>query len=224
MVTLGAPWVLTWEINDGAEQDLNDAANHLFIKSLLASGAFVIVGAGPVCSSFSTAVRPPCRSFAFPAGKPDLSPTMALKVTIGNQQAKWVAQVFHQCLDLGVGIWVENPHASWLWKQRPWRKILSDPRVGMFLTDACAWGTKWRKRTRFVTNLPSLVGVREMCPGCRAHLILKGHAADGPDEASRALSVVIGLCPSVCLLLVCTLGKESEIGHCSMRKMRQADR
>jgi len=65
MVSLGAPWVLTWEINDGAEQDLNDVTNHIFIKSLLATGAF-----GRRCGSslqqFLYRCATPVSEFCFP--------------------------------------------------------------------------------------------------------------------------------------------------------------
>ena len=70
-----APWVLAFELDRGADQDL-DSPLRQKLGRLIDLGAFKIIGGAPVCSSFSRAVRPPVRSASCPAGFPGLSPGM----------------------------------------------------------------------------------------------------------------------------------------------------
>ena len=88
LVKHGAPWVLTSEIERGADQDLNQGPLRDRLVRLLSLGAFKALGAAPVCASFSRAVRPPVRSRVFPQGLSGISPQMFQKVQIGNMQKR----------------------------------------------------------------------------------------------------------------------------------------
>ena len=103
-----------------------------------------------------------------------MTPTMRTKVTAGNALSLWMVRVVRLCSEHQVLWWIENPHSSWLWRQRRWQRILASPQVGAVVTDHCARCASRRKRTRFLTTT-FLAGVRELCPGCRSHVVLRGH-------------------------------------------------
>ena len=52
-------WVLTFDVAHHASENLLDPSVQDFLASLVEAAAFLSVGAGPVCASFSRAVRPP---------------------------------------------------------------------------------------------------------------------------------------------------------------------
>ena len=83
-------WTLCFDIKDGPEQDLEDPQLRRKLEWLIKAGAFLAVGAAPVCSSFSQAITPPVRTWQFPFGKPDVSPTMQAKNDSGNDHARWL--------------------------------------------------------------------------------------------------------------------------------------
>ena len=174
LIARGAPWVLTYEVEDGASQDLLLPSTRKFICALLSCGAVLGLCAAPVCASFSIANTPPIRTSLFPRGAPWAPPPAQTRMKTGNSHSRWIASVYSQCVSLSVAVWVENPRSSWLWRQREWVRILSSSRAGLFTTDFCRWGTPWRKRTRFVTNIPDLLGISVLCACDTTHVQLRG--------------------------------------------------
>ena len=75
------------------------------------------VTAGPVCASFSRAVRPPVRSAAQPRGFDCLTAKMTRKVAEGNAMSQWLATVIRLAISMHLVWWVENPSGSYLWHQ-----------------------------------------------------------------------------------------------------------
>ena len=175
MIRRGAEWVLTVDwLADPIKQDLLSPTVREELEDLISAGAFVCVGAGPICSSFSRAVRPPVRNRAHLRGIPGITPNMQIKVAQGNEHSDWMAKVVRLALSHKLWFWVENPDSSWLWAQSCWCDISMLEGVSVFRTDFCRWGMPWRKRTRFLTNIPDLAGKVVFCTGCKQHIILKG--------------------------------------------------
>lgn len=114
-------------------------------RPLCARGAFASLGAGPVCASFSRAVRPAVRTKQQPEGLREISANMAAKVLTGNSMSSWLCRLLRICLDRGMCFWVENPALSFLWDQPCWRSLIEEYKLGFFTTDYCRWGTPWRK-------------------------------------------------------------------------------
>lgn len=172
-------WVLTYDILHGPGQDLLAEETQAEVQNLVAAGCFRVVTAGPVCSSFSRAVRPPVRSRSEPRGFASLTCNMACKVAEGNLFSQWLASVIQDCLDLSILVLVENPWMSYLWDQPEWQEIRRCKQVGFFTTDFCMWGAPWRKRTRFLTNC-SLAGEKLFCQcgAARPHIQLKGYSSE----------------------------------------------
>ena len=176
-IRCGAPWAVTFELSRSAEEDVLSPANKEKIRRLIVLGAVRCVGSALVCRSFSAAVTPPVRSPKFPRGVPWMSRAMREKVKEGNNMADFQAEVQSLCI---VGVvptffWVENPDSSYLWQQRKFRTRYRQPDSAfLFRCDYCRFGTKWRKRTRFGTNVPKLMGLRMMCQCKGNHQPLRG--------------------------------------------------
>ena len=170
-------WVVTFDIKHGPSEDLLDSAVRQRIEELFDAGAFASFGAGPVCSSFSRAVRPPVRTRACPRGLPNISAAMQTKVEQGNSFSGWLSTLVLRCLQLRVPFWVENPWLSFLWDQPEWQDLQQHEDVSFFLADYCRFGTPWRKRTKFLTN----TGIKDqqlLCVCQVPHLHLKGYSSE----------------------------------------------
>jgi len=173
----GCPWVVTFEIGRGADQDLLDKGNQQKVLLLIQLKAVKVCGSALVCRSFSRAITPPVRCSQFPRGKPDVSFSMREKLMEGNHMADFQAEVHEACemAEPIVFFWCENPDSSFLWKQLKFQKFASPHSPHVFRADYCRFGAPWRKRTRVGTNLPKLCGLRMLCKCVeKTHLKLRG--------------------------------------------------
>ena len=170
----GAPWVLTYEWNRSAAEDLLREDVRKVILELITLEAFSTVSAAPICSSFSVAVTPPVRSSKYPRGLPGLRATMRQKVSEGNSHNDFVYEVILLCDAGGLGYVVENPDTSFWWRQRKWKRWRSSTSNHVFRCCFCRFGTPWRKATRIATNT-RLGGVRMMCRCNKPHVQLRGN-------------------------------------------------
>ena len=168
-------WVLTFDFDHGANQDLLDANLQSLIFRLMRAGCFLGVSAAPECRSFSRAVTPAVRDAAHPYGKPNISQTMLLKVTVGNQHASFVFAVIRTALELNLHYWVENPDGSFLWLLPPWVAAGYARPERAYRFDMCVYHTPWRKRTRICTST-GLAGRRELCNRNHQHIPLRGRS------------------------------------------------
>eukprot|EP00438_Fugacium_kawagutii_P003106 Skav210388 [mRNA] locus=scaffold1526:346357:350934:- [translate_table: standard] len=173
-------WSLCFDISHHPDENLEDVELQSVLLGLLQDGAFKAMAASPVCASFSTAITPPWRTLEFPEGRPDVTAEQRLKMERGHVQLKFVLKLCAVCIQTGVIFWVENPDASWFWRQREelsWDSLQADKQVGDFRIDQCRFGTPWRKRTKFRTNC-SLRGQRLLCRCSTGHVILRGRCKE----------------------------------------------
>ena len=177
-------WVVSYDIIHSSSEDLLKPVVQDEVLSLIDSGAILGVGAAPVCSSMSRAITPSWRSAAEPYGIVGLTQAQQKKVSEGNEFAKFVAKVCAACLRRSIPFWVENPVASFLWWIPEVVSISRSPGVGFWTVDFCAFGTPWRKRTRFLTTT-CLAGQKTLCPGCLAHQILRGRSKQHKKSWTR---------------------------------------
>ena len=168
-------WVLTFDTKHSANEDLLAPELQRRLLFLVNNGAFLSVGAGPVCASFSRAVRPPVRSKERPRGLSNLTANMAAKVDLGNAISDWLSGFVTAVDTAGLIWWVENPAGSYLWSQPEWEMLQRATGAQFFLTDYCRFGTPYRKRTRFLTN-SVLAGEKLLCQCNRKHLKLVGYS------------------------------------------------
>ena len=173
-------WSLCFDVKHRASEDLLDPWLQSVLMKLLHLGAFRAMAASPVCASFSTAITPPWRNLQYPGGRPDLSAEQKAKIDLGQQQLSFVKCLLEICILLEILFWVENPDGSWFWKQLPplhWTSVVARNDVGFFRVDQCRYGTKWRKRTRFLTN-SHLRHQRVLCRCDGPHTVLRGRCRE----------------------------------------------
>lgn len=169
-------WVLCYEYEHSASEDLLWESNQNFILEMINHGCFLGMGAAPECGSFSRAVVPPVRDRAHPTGVAEMTANMRVKVSRGNQHAAFMLRVVEACITANIGYYVENPDGSFLWLQPEWvlRGYALMERSYRF--DQCRYKAPWRKRTRLATNL-GFAGHRDLCLGGHEHVRLRGRSS-----------------------------------------------
>ena len=174
-------WCLTFDLKHSPSEDLSSLPLQTKLSRLIHRGAFRAMVAGPVCSSFSTAITPPCRTGEFPEGVPWCSMKQQLKNLVGNEQLAFIIGLANQCVKAGVKFSVENPNGSWLWKQKrqrlSWEKLMRRGEVGDLKVDYCMFGCPWQKRTRFRTSL-HVRDQKMFCSCGLPHLRLRGRCKE----------------------------------------------
>lgn len=173
LIAYGAPWVLTFEWNRSAAENLLSEPLQQKILHMVRIKCFKSCGAAPICSSFSVAVTPPVRSSKHPRGIPGLRQSMREKVSEGNCHSDFVKDVVDEAETAECAYFVENPDSSWWWRQRRWKRWRPSWSEHLFRCCFCRFGTPWRKGTRFATNT-RLAGVRMMCKCKKPHIQLRG--------------------------------------------------
>ena len=172
-VKFGCPWVLTFDFKDGPHCDLLDFDLRKKIEFLVTRGVFCHVSAAPSSGSFSRAIGAAVRSRAEPQGIRPVPAGMAEEIRTGNSHSFWLAFIIQLCIGLKIHFWVSNPDGSYFWTQPEWKQVGAHILENCYRVDFCAFNTPWRKRTRFFTS-GSLRGVKRLCNGKHAHLLLRG--------------------------------------------------
>ena len=190
--------VFSFDVKQGSRGDLLRRAVRKRVRKLVRSAHCLGVLMAPPCASFSTARRPPLRSFAEPMGLRSLSPENRLKVNEANSLFNFCVSIFKLCIINKVpSIW-ENPRTSMMWWADAAIKTLTNTNVADVTADFCAFGTPWRKRTRFRTcHLPSAdhwlghtCGSGKRCAYThKPHVILSGKCDHGPNKGRAWTSI-----------------------------------
>jgi len=128
---------------------------------LIRSGVIGVCHFAPPCASWSTAS----------AGAPSAGNRIG-----GLACAKAMVSLLRECRLAGVLISVENPHGSSIWSWPPLvRELQKFDNLETIVTDYCTFGTPYRKRTRFISNIPGLAQVLASQCGCTCpHIALSG--------------------------------------------------
>ena len=88
------------------------------------------------------------------------------RVQLGNNLARFSAQVFRVCLQCTVPVGLENPHTSRLWLIPSFQQLIhNNSAVKHVITDYCQDGMPWRKRTRILFSHVDLSSVGLVCHG-----------------------------------------------------------
>ena len=170
-------WSLCYDLEHGADEDLKCPKLRKQLEELIEAGCFEVVGGGPVCASFSTAITPAVRDANNPEGKEGISLAMEVKVAEGNESAHWMFAIIELGLRLGLRIWLENPAGSWMFRLKKWQELRKRwPEIDYWTVDYCRFGKPWRKRTRFAST-SNLRGKKTLCTRDHSHLILRGRSA-----------------------------------------------
>ena len=171
----GCPFVVTYEWNRDAGENLLWEKNQWVVLRLLELEAVKVVGSALICRSFTRAITPAVRSRRYPRGIPWMRSSMRESVAEGNKHSVFNRKVMRKAEEKGLIYWVENPDTSFLWLQRGYERFSAPDSSWIFRADFCRFGTAWRKPTRVATNSPSLRSVRMLCKcGTRSHIVLRG--------------------------------------------------
>lgn len=106
------------------------------------------------CGSFSVAQDRTgrLRSEEFPWGLTDRSAERRSKVAEGNRVARAIVRLIHVAQRCKIPWVLENPHSSRFWLLPPLRRLSGMNGVETSVVEFCMCGTKWRKRTRFLSG------------------------------------------------------------------------
>jgi len=155
------------DIRHGAHLDLLNETLVRKIRGWARAGLIAAVWLAPPCSSFSAlrCLFSPVRSRAFPLGLPSLSPSDQRVVNVANRLCIVASSLLDLCRRLNIPCVVENPHTSLLWNVKAFENLAKTRGVEVCVTDYCAWGTPWRKRTRFLFTHLSCNSLGKTCCG-----------------------------------------------------------
>lgn len=139
----------------GEEYDLTRRINQQRILHWISSGLVRAGHLGTPCGSFSRARDQPggppqLRSDSNPLGLAGLRPADAEKVRVGNVLMRFTVRVLLLALQLHVAFTLENPARSRLWLCPPVLHLMRRQHVVTQIIEFCAFGTRWRKSTKFL--------------------------------------------------------------------------
>ena len=161
-------WLVhTFDINDG--QDLSSPAVQKHVFSLIRQADFI--HSGLPCNTYTSALIGDAilRTREHPMGRPGLSSKQQANVELHNKLLMFMLRVIRFCRRKKIPLSLENPCSSKLWQTPLLRRESKD---GTRCTvDFCAFHTRWRKRTTFLTwNTHALHSLNQyrckFCKGC----------------------------------------------------------
>ena len=146
--------VLLWDIDYGADYDLTVRANQMRIVHWITSGVVRGGHLGTPCNSFSRARDRPggpprLRSDEKPLGLDFLREVDATKVRVGNALMYFTCRILRLALFWRIPFTLENPERSRLWLCPAVRSLLKRRGTSSVVVHFCAFGTSWKKPTRF---------------------------------------------------------------------------
>ncbi len=196
-------WVLCFDFSHCPSEDLLEPRVQKAVFEMLKKLCFLGAGAAPECCTFSRAVTPPIRSRLQPEGLSTLEGRILQRVLQGNLHADFVYQVVSLCVELDLKYWTENPDGSFLWLLPQWLSSGLGLMERSYRCDMCHFGTLWRKRTRFATNL-ELQGRTDLCSRDHQHVLLRGRSASHRMCWTRVAQVYPR---KLCSLIATSMGK-----------------
>lgn len=160
------------KLDDDARFDLErlDTVDH--ICGWISPGCVAGVMVATPSSSWSRARRGvpgtpggPLRSSAQPLGVASLPAADQEQVRRGNVQMRATVRILKAALRFKVPAVLENPCQSILWQAPALAALCRSPLCRTSVVDMCAFGARWRKRTKLVAWHADLQPVKGLCQG-----------------------------------------------------------
>ena len=183
----GAPWALTVDPSNGADQNLCEPAHQRAIIEAVSSGFFKFVSMAPPVGLFSQSVTPRARSHLSPQGFRWLRGRAAERVAEENQIASFCVAVIKACQRTATVWSLQHPDGSFLWRLPGFETFADAASDELWRGDMCTFGTPWRKRTRLATS-SELRGGRRFCNCLRPHVVLRGRVPGRPEVSRTAMA------------------------------------
>ena len=168
-------------------RDLVDYVVWRQILEILALGVVFFLHCGTPCNTFTSARKedggpPPLRSESQPLGLDNLSADNANLVFLGNLFLERSVEACFLVFSLGGDFLIENPLLSLLWLTPQLALLVRRTRAFHLDCDQCAFGTPWKKPTKFVCSSELLDALAVLCPGGHVHKKLKGKVWDSQQR------------------------------------------
>ena len=161
------------DIADDERCDLADPMFFRMVHAVLASGRVELLHLGPPCASFSVAVSPPQRSPSEPYGLCTLSDKARAKVEAGTHLMLAAIELLTVQISVGNRGSLEQPERSQAQWLQEFSAMLVDLKLVTSVCHYCAYGTLWKKPTKFWHSWYPLDLFRK-CPGGHSHRELRG--------------------------------------------------
>jgi hypothetical protein len=160
-----------WELLHGSHGDLTSPLVRKTIKEDCKRHRVIAAMLAPPCSSFSPARyrTSVIRSRKFPWGLPGIPDHEQVKVDIGNKCFLATFDLIRCFNQHGIPWILENPHASKCWYLPQLDKLLHSANCHVVVADFCQFGTKWRKRTRFLCGNIDPLDLQRVNLKCSGH-------------------------------------------------------
>ena len=137
------------ELNGGLGVDLTHPAVLQLLDGWISAGLVLGVHIGAPCTSWSSAPVSPCRWRSHLYGRPDANSIQMEMIRLGNFTLAASCFIIRACCRLSVPCTFEHPAGALSWHENELRRLRSFASADDTL-DYCAYGTRWRRRTRFV--------------------------------------------------------------------------
>ena len=146
--------VLLWDIDYGDQYDLTVRTNQMRIVHWITSGVVRGGHLGTPCNSFSRARDRPggpprLRTDDKPLGLDGLRDVDAGKVRVGNTLMYFSCRILRLAMFWRIPFTLENPERSRLWLCPAVKSLLKRRGTSSVVVHFCAFGTSWKKPTRF---------------------------------------------------------------------------
>ena len=141
-----------WDTSVAPHLDVTLRSTWNVLRCDAASRQLRAVMLAPECKSWSTMqfLATPVRSQSSPWGVPGLAPPRLLAVQRGNTLMRASLKLIRMLLRFHVPFALEHPGRSLFWATSEAQALERHPAVQSVVIDQCAFGTRWRKRTRIM--------------------------------------------------------------------------
>ena len=159
--------------------DVVDADRWDFFMQLVALAAIAFAHFGTPCNTLSAARKadggpPPLRSSEYPWGLPDLAPSDAALLFLGNLFLIRTAEACELIVRLGGNFSVENPLHSLLWVVPAFLTLARETRAMAVVLDQCMFSAPSMKPTQLLVSHEAFQSLAVRCDGRHQHVSLKG--------------------------------------------------
>ena len=195
--------------------DLAKKSSLLLLKTILATRTVCYVHAAlpfgtcrdsrslkRLCSSlrFKSTKRRALRSVAKPEGIEGLSETELSRLNTANNVFQHACALLSLCCASGIAISIENPSNSLLWQVPCIQRLARQFSLVPVKFQQCAWGSKSKRWTTFLTNCVQFASLEKGCE-CR-RVLMNGASRFTPIGSKDAAAYPPALCEAVAALVL----------------------
>jgi len=181
-------WVETWGPNLDYRRDLTDRRVLAKLTARVSRGDFYMVHITIPASTWSQARHPRLRDRRHLLGRPGLTEQQRSLLRDSTRITLALLDLAFSAILVGCGLVVEVPARSFLTAFGPVKELARHPGIQTFLCDMCTYGSPWRSRTRFYTNIVGMLSLGSRCSCATNHATMRGRVDGVPATRMSAAS------------------------------------